>query len=821
MKLNLPEEITEILFIAKEEALRTGNKDIGSETLVLSILRHQENLVCDILSELKVPTDKLKKEIDSSIITENTIPYNEDDNITFSSETQNILKRMYEESEIQMEKEPSAIYLFIAILYEGNANTKSILANYNLSPTIIKDFLLFDKDKIVNINENENGEETDFATMSESNPNNKQSLANYSFDLTKAAKDGKLDPVVGRENEIIRLAQILGRRKKNNPIIVGEPGVGKSAIVEGLAHKIAKHQVSRNLLNKRIISLDIASIVAGTKFRGQFEERIKNILKEVKESNDIILFIDEIHTLVGAGGAVGSLDAANMLKPALARGEIQCIGATTLDEYREVIEKDGALERRFQKIIIEQTNYEETLNILKEISPYYEKHHNVSYTNESLEACISLSNRYISDRCQPDKSIDVLDEAGARLSLKHYKPSSKLIKLEKESDSYRKEKLKAIRNKDFESAGHLHFLENLCNENISDEIAKWEKKQDKNKTAICSEDISNVISIITGIPANKIALTENNRLLEMSTKIKEQIIGQDNAVDKVVSAIKRSRAGLKDPQKPIGTFLFLGPTGVGKTQLAKVLAEYLFDSKDNIIRIDMSEYMEKYAVSRLIGAPPGYVGYGEGGQLTEKVRRKPYSVILLDEIEKAHSDIYNLLLQVLDEGRLTDSNGRKVDFRNTILIMTSNIGSKELEQYGAGLGYSNSTKRDASKQNKVIIDKAISKTFNPEFINRIDDQIVFSTLTKDVITKIVEIELKDLHNRCKENGFKISVSKVAKSFIAEIGYDPKYGARPLKRSIQKFIEDPLADFIIGNSINSEKPIKIDLNKSKDDIIIKQ
>ena len=434
MKLNLPEEITEILFIAKEEALRTGNKEIGSETLVLSILRHQENLVCDILSELKVPTDKLKKEIDSSIITENTIPYNEDDNITFSSETQNILKRMYEESEIQMEKEPSAIYLFIAILYEGNANTKSILANYNLSPTIIKDFLLFDKDKIVNINENENGEETDFATMSESNPNNKQSLANYSFDLTKAAKDGKLDPVVGRENEIIRLAQILGRRKKNNPIIVGEPGVGKSAIVEGLAHKIAKHQVSRNLLNKRIISLDIASIVAGTKFRGQFEERIKNILKEVKESNDIILFIDEIHTLVGAGGAVGSLDAANMLKPALARGEIQCIGATTLDEYREVIEKDGALERRFQKIIIEQTNYEETLNILKEISPYYEKHHNVSYTNESLEACISLSNRYISDRCQPDKSIDVLDEAGARLSLKHYKPSSKLIKLEKESD---------------------------------------------------------------------------------------------------------------------------------------------------------------------------------------------------------------------------------------------------------------------------------------------------------------------------------------------------------------------------------------------------
>ena len=616
---------------------------------------------------------------------------------------------------------------------------------------------------------------------------------------------------MGRDKEIARVAQILSRRKKNNPIIVGEPGVGKSAIAEGLAIKIAKHQVPYKLLNKRVVSLDIASIVAGTKFRGQFEERIKAILKEIKSDSNVILFIDEIHTLVGAGGAAGSLDAANMLKPALSRGEIQCIGATTLDEYREVIEKDGALERRFQKVNIEPTNYEETLLILNEIKTYYEKHHNVTYTEEAIKACIYLSNRYISDRCQPDKAIDILDEAGAKASSSKQRPSTKLQVLEESLSQIRDSKRKAATNNNFEKAGHFHYLENVHIAEIAEQIEKLQKKS-KTK-AVLKEDITEIISTISGIPVNKIATSEGNKLSTMGEKIKERIIGQDDAVNNVVKAIKRNRAGLKDPNKPIGTFLFLGPTGVGKTELAKVLAEYLFDSRDNIIRIDMGEYTEKYSISRLIGAPPGYVGYGEGGELSEKVRRKPYSVVLLDEIEKAHTDIYNLLLQVLDEGQLTDSNGRKINFKNTILIMTSNIGSKELDQFGSGLGFATSTQRDSKKQSKVIIDKALNKRFNPEFINRIDDQVIFRSLAKEDIEKIIDIDLKDIYKRARRNGYKISISKTAKAFIASQGFDPRYGARPLKRSIQKYVEDPIAEFIIAHPEFSGS-LNIGLNKNK-------
>ena len=614
------------------------------------------------------------------------------------------------------------------------------------------------------------------------------------------------------------MAQILGRRKKNNPVLIGEPGVGKSAIAEGLAIRIAKKNVSRVLLDKRVVSLDIGSIVAGTKYRGQFEERMKAILNELSKNPNIILFIDEMHTLVGAGGAAGSLDAANMLKPALARGEIQCIGATTLDEFRQFIEKDGALERRFQKVIVEATGFEQTLDILQNIKERYQKHHNVVYSEEAILACISLSQRYITDRCLPDKAIDIMDEAGSRVHLKNIKVPKKIITLEKALEIIVAEKQEAVAASDFEKAAMYRDIEKIKRTELEGERIKWQQKQLAAPAEVTSEDVAQVVSMATNIPVSKIAQSEGNKLATMGNSLKEKIIGQDAAVETVTRAIQRNRAGLKDPNKPIGTFLFLGPTGVGKTQLAKVLAQYMFDSPDSIIRIDMSEYMEKHAVSRLIGAPPGYVGYNEGGQLSERVRRKPYSVVLLDEIEKAHPDIFNLLLQVLDEGRLTDSNGRHIDFRNTVLILTSNIGTKELKDFGNGLGFSNVTRRDTVANSRMIIEKAIKKAFTPEFLNRLDEQILFNPLAKEDIERIIEIELKDLYERVAQAGFKLKLGKDVKKFVADAGFDPQYGARPLKRAIQRYIEDPLAEKIISGEIKPGETIKLKLNKEKDGIV---
>ncbi|MBR4087845.1 MAG: ATP-dependent Clp protease ATP-binding subunit, partial [Bacteroidales bacterium] len=633
-------------------------------------------------------------------------------------------------------------------------------------------------------------------------------LDSFGYDLTKAAMEDKLDPVVGREKEIERLAQILGRRKKNNPVLIGEPGVGKSAIAEGLAIRIAQKNVSRVLLDKRVVSLDIGSIVAGTKYRGQFEERMKAILNELGKNPNIILFIDEMHTLVGAGGAAGSLDAANMLKPALARGEIQCIGATTLDEFRQFIEKDGALERRFQKVIVEATNFDQTLDILQNIKGRYQKHHNVVYSDEAIKACISLSQRYITDRCLPDKAIDIMDEAGSRVHLKNIKVSKKIQVLEKAIEIVVTEKQEAVAASDFEKAAIYRDIEKMKRAELEAEREKWQRKQNASPAKVTAEDVAFVLSMATNIPVSKIAQSEGNKLASMGATLKEKIIGQDEAVNTVTRAIQRNRAGLKDPNKPIGTFLFLGPTGVGKTQLAKVLAQYMFDSPDSIIRIDMSEYMEKHAVSRLIGAPPGYVGYNEGGQLSERVRRKPYSVVLLDEIEKAHPDIFNLLLQVLDEGRLTDSNGRHIDFRNTVLILTSNIGTKELKDFGNGLGFSNVSKRDTVANSRMIIEKAIKKAFTPEFLNRLDEQILFNPLTRGDIEKIIEIELKDLYERVHQAGFNLKLSKKMKKFVADAGFDPQYGARPLKRAIQRYIEDPLAEKIISGEVKPGETITL-------------
>ena len=633
-------------------------------------------------------------------------------------------------------------------------------------------------------------------------------LDSFGFDLTRAAAMEELDPVVARDKEIDRVAQILGRRKKNNPILIGEPGVGKSAIAEGLANKIAHKEVPYSLSDKRIISLDIGSIVAGTKYRGQFEERMKAILNELKKNDDVILFIDELHTLVGAGGASGSLDAANMLKPALARGEIQCIGATTLDEFREVIEKDGALERRFQKVMVEPTDFDDTLLILQNIKPRYEAHHNVTYTDDALKSCISLSQRYISDRCLPDKAVDVMDEAGSRAHIKNLKVPKSLSELESAVTVLQNEKSKAIREKNFKQASMLRDMLKTKEEELENARKKWRAKMENNPVVVDKEDIEAVLSQTTKIPIQKLAQSESNRLLNMSKTLKESVIGQDEAIEKVTRAILRNRAGLKDPGKPIGTFLFLGPTGVGKTQLAKVLARNLFDTEESLIRIDMSEFMEKFSVSRLIGAPPGYIGYNEGGELSEKVRRKPYSVVLLDEIEKAHPDIFNLLLQVLDEGRLTDSNGRNIDFRNTILILTSNIGTKELKDFGQGVGYATVTKRDIVSKNKSIIDKALKNHFSPEFLNRLDEQILFNPLTREDIEKIIDIELKGLYSRVEQIGYKLKITAAAKKFIAEEGYDPQYGARPLKRAIQKLVEDPVSEAIISGKFQVGETIEL-------------
>ena len=749
MQLQVSDNLNLVIKYAREEAMRTGSYGIGPDHLFLGIIRQEDNEAFRILQTLGVEPADLKAFIDQRIFTNETIPYDQIDHINFSRQAQNVLSITVMEATRLKSPVAEAHHLLLALCRTtesyGQAYLRARGIDYGRLLAVMEDEGLLkpaDQATPQNTQPSQGPEE-------EQDAEKKLDIEEFAYDLTQAARDGKLDPVVGRDTEISRVIQILGRRKKNNPMLIGEPGVGKSAIVEGIALKIASGNISAALAKKRILSLDIASVVAGTKYRGDFEKRLKTIIQEASENPDIILFIDEFHTIVGAGGASGSLDAANMLKPALARGEFQCIGATTLDEFTKIVEKDGALDRRFQKIVVEPTDVPQSIEILKHLKPKYEEFHGISYSDAAVEAAVILTNRYITDKSLPDKAIDAMDEAGSmvRLALSKKKGASGVVDV---------------------------------------------------------EDIATVVSKMTGIPVNKVAESEGNRLVKMRDRLKERIIGQDQAVETVVKAIQRGRAGLKDPHRPIGAFLFFGPTGVGKTQLARSLAEYLFDSEDNMVRIDMSEYMEKFSVSRLIGAPPGYVGYEEGGQLSERVRRKPYCVVLLDEIEKAHPDIFNLLLQVMDEGRLTDSNGRMVDFKNTILIMTSNVGSREMEEYGSGIGFATAGK-NVQADRKTVVEKAVKKAFPPEFINRVDAQVYFNSLDKEAIEQIIDIELKGLKARVQEAGYKLSITPTAKRFIADAGYDPAYGARPLKRAVTRYVEDPVSEFIIADrALSSHK-----------------
>ncbi len=772
MEISISDELNSIINFSREEAMRTGSYGIAPDHLFLGILRHRENTAVDALRGTMVEIDEMKQFIDEKIFTNEHIPYSDIDKVSFSRGAQNVLSFTILEATRLRSAQASSQHLLLALCKVESSYGSTYLRDLGIDYGHIYKYMdrneLLDKGTADQADQQDESEEEvphiRIRAVAEEKQEEPQvsPLEEFGYDITQAAREGKLDPLVGREDEIQRVIQILGRRRKNNPMLVGDPGVGKSAIVEGIAIKIITGDIPPALRDKRLISLDLGSIVAGTKYRGDFEKRLKSIINEVAGSPDVILFIDEFHTIVGAGGASGSLDAANMLKPALARGDIQCIGATTMDEFRKIVEKDGALDRRFQKIVVEHTDIPHSISILDRLKTNYEKHHNVIYTDEAIEACVRMSDRYITDRCLPDKAIDAMDEAGSMVRLKNP-----------------------------DRTGH-----------------------------VSAEDVASVISKMTGIPSGRIAEGEGSKLIRMKSKLEARIIGQDEAIDKVVRAIQRNRAGIKDPGKPIGTFLFFGPTGVGKTQLAKSLAEYLFDSEDNMVRLDMSEYMEKFNVSRLIGAPPGYVGFEEGGQLSERVRRKPYCVVLLDEIEKAHPDVFNVLLQVMDEGRLTDSNGRTVSFRNTIVIMTSNVGSRELEEYGSGVGF-NTAGRNVQGNRKAILEKAVRKAFPPEFINRVDEQIFFNSLTKENIEKIIDIELKGLKARVKEAGFELVVTPAAKRFVAEAGYDPSYGARPLKRAIQKHIEDPVSEHIIldrmlsGRNAQPHSKIRVSLSPDKE------
>ena len=746
MQIQISDQLNGIIKYAREEAMRTGSYGIGPDHLFLGIIRHEENTAFETLRGLGVEPAELKTFIDGRIFTNETIPYSEIDHINFSRQAQNVLSITVMEATRLKSPEAAPHHLLLALCRTTDSYGQAYLRARGVDYGKMLSYM--ESEGMLRVpGQDQQPAQADAENEEEEAGTGKKGgvdMEEFGYDLTKAAREGKLDPVVGRDTEIARVIEILGRRKKNNPMLIGEPGVGKSAIVEGIALRIASGDISPVLAKKRIISLDIASVVAGTKYRGDFEKRLKAIIKEAQTDPDLILFIDEFHTIVGAGGASGSLDAANMLKPALARGELQCVGATTMDEFTKIVEKDGALDRRFQKIVVEPTDVNETLEILRHLKSHYEDFHHITYTDEALEAAVRLTDRYITDKSLPDKAIDALDEAGSMVRL------------------------------------------NLARKKGSPSV-------------VTGEDIASVVSKMTGIPAGRVAESEGNRILKMSQRLKSRIIGQDSAIDTVVRAIQRGRAGLKDPHRPIGTFLFFGPTGVGKTQLARSLAEYLFDSEENMVRIDMSEYMEKFSVSRLIGAPPGYVGYEEGGQLSERVRRKPYCVVLLDEIEKAHPDIFNLLLQVMDEGRLTDSNGRTVDFKNTIVIMTSNVGSREVEEYGNGIGFATAG-RKLEDDRKNVVAKAVKKAFPPEFINRVDEQVYFNSLTREDIERIIDIELKDLKARALEAGYRITVTPSAKRFVAEAGYDPAYGARPLKRAITRYIEDPVSEFIISDRV---------------------
>lgn len=821
MNFNFSNKVNDILSYSREEAVRLGNDVIMVDHLFLGILRDGESDAIDVLKSLSLNLIEIRNKIENYLKKDRPLLLSESDQLPLSKAASRILKLVDLEAISMKSKVIEPTHLLLAILKDETAYTTNILSEYGVDYDTLKLVLSGEVPRM-----QADDDDDDEKTFTRNQPSHKSNsdtpfLDNFGIDLTKAAEEGRLDPIVGREVEIERLSQILSRRKKNNPVLIGDPGVGKSAIVEGLASRIVQKKVSRLLFDKRIIALDLAAIVAGTKYRGQFEERIKAILAEISKNPNIILFIDEIHTMVGAGGATGSLDAANMLKPALARGEIQCIGATTLDEYRQYIEKDGALERRFQKVLVEPTSIEETIIILNNIKERYEDHHNVIYTPEAIEACVRLTHRYITDRLLPDKAIDAMDEAGSRVHIKNIKVPEIILKLEEKLDEVRKEKTQAVKMQKFEVAANLRDQEKKIQSAIAMEKLKWEENMAQNRHPVTEENVAEVVAMMTGVPVQRIAQSEGNKLLNMFDEIKSKIIGQDEAIRKIVKAIQRNRAGLKDPNKPIGTFIFLGPTGVGKTQLAKVLAEYLFDNSENLIRIDMSEYMEKFSVSRLVGAPPGYVGYEEGGQLTEKVRRRPYSVVLLDEIEKAHPDVFHILLQVLDEGRLTDSLGRRVDFRNTIVIMTSNIGTRQLQEYGRGVGFETKARKESFNVHaKSIIENALRKTFAPEFLNRIDDVIMFNPLTKEDIFKIIDIELDGLVGRVKQMGYEIKLSPKAKDYIAEKGFDAQFGARPLKRAIQKYIEDPLAEAIIKHQPKQGDVLVVGYSQKNDELTFK-
>ena len=830
MDSQFSQRVKDILGYSKEEAIRLGNSHISPEHLFLGILRDGEGVAIEILIAQGIDLMVLKGSLEKSIKVESPVPVADHEVLPLLRSTERILKLVYLEAKALKSSSIESEHLLLAILKDENTLVTRFLqemdVNYQSvkrlveaeSPSARADYPRDEEDEGQSFGGPGKGQS---GSASSGKPSSDTPvLDNFGIDLTKAADENRLDPVVGRGREIERLAQILSRRKKNNPVLIGEPGVGKSAIAEGLALRISKKNVSRVLFNKRVVALDLASIVAGTKYRGQFEERMKAILNELQKNDNIILFIDEIHTIVGAGGATGSLDAANMLKPALARGEIQCIGATTLDDYRQHIEKDGALERRFQKILVDPTTIEETLNILHNIKERYEDHHNVNYTDEAIEACVKLTNRYISDRHLPDKAIDALDEAGSRVHISNIVVPEKILSLENQLEEAKNEKMNAVKNQNFEKAASFRDREKDLLDMIDLEKKKWEKELAVNRETVDAEKVAEVVAMMTGVPVQRIAQTEGTRLLQMAEELKKSVIGQDEAIQKIVKSIQRNRAGLKDPNKPIGTFIFLGPTGVGKTQLAKILAQFLFDTTDNLVRIDMSEYMEKFSVSRLVGAPPGYVGYEEGGQLTEKVRRKPYSVVLMDEIEKAHPDVFHILLQVLDEGQLTDSLGRRVDFRNTIVILTSNIGSRQISEFGHGIGFdTNAKKSTRDEQTKSILQKALQKTFAPEFLNRVDDIIIFNSLGKEEINQIIDLELKGLLERVKSLGYQLKIASAARDFIAERGFDANYGARPLKRAIQKYLEDPMAEVLIKSGPSEGETINVGFNNAKSEIKI--
>lgn len=837
MDNNFSQRVRDIMAYSREEAERLQNNYIGPEHLMLGILREGEGLAIQILQDFDVDVQNLKKEIDGRV-RQVQEPHEGTTELVINKNTEKALKMSILEARLTKSAETDTEHILLALLKEKNTLINDILTLFQLDysrafryiksilDTRTEDENLQLPEAGVNFTDDEDEEMPGKASFTPGGQAHTKSVAsdtpvldNFGTDITRAATENRLDPIVGREKEIERIAQILSRRKKNNPVLIGDPGVGKSAIVDGLALRITQKKVSRALFDKRVIALDMASIVAGTKYRGQFEERIKAILNELSKNPNIILFIDEIHTIVGAGGAAGSLDAANMLKPALARGEIQCIGATTLDEYRKNIEKDGALERRFQKVIVDPTTSEETLQILRNIKERYEEHHNVCYTDEALQACVKLTDRYVTDRTFPDKAIDALDEAGARVHISNIVIPESIERMETELKEVEQLKTEAVKAQKYELAASHRDKQRQLLLALEAEEERWQKEIREKPEEVNEEKIAEVVAMISGVPVQRIAQAEGQRLLEMREELKSRVVGQDDAVDKIVKAIQRNRVGLKDPNKPIGSFMFLGPTGVGKTHLAKKLAEFLFDSHENLIRVDMSEYMEKFNVSRLVGAPPGYVGYEEGGLLTEKVRRRPYSVVLFDEIEKAHPDVFNILLQILDEGHVTDSLGRKIDFKNTILIMTSNIGTRQLKDFGRGIGFNTHSDMSDAEYSRSVIQKALNKAFAPEFLNRVDDIVMFDQLSKESIYKIIDLELKGLYKRTGDLGYNVILTDAAKEFIATKGYDVQFGARPLKRAIQKYVEDEMAEMILRTGVKEGETLRVDFDKEKQQIVM--